>query len=172
MGMKFLTGIALNAGVLLMGACSGAYSPVEVTRTPSSPAAEIENARETLISYFDELYAGDYPSAASRFGGDLGVLVDWNPDVEPDNTGALLEAACARQLRCLPIRSIVYANQIIPSIFEFQVEFSNPDGSLFTLGPCCGATETEMPPVSQFECAVEKSDGEDYAVMCLPVYVP
>jgi len=40
--------------------------------------------------------------------------------------------------------------------YVFQVKFNNPDGSLFILGPCCGASETGMPPVSQLKYAKPK----------------
>jgi hypothetical protein len=43
--------------------------------------------------------------------------------------------------------------------FEFVVEFVWIDGTLFKLGPCCGATEAEMPPVWQFPFMVRKIDG-------------
>jgi hypothetical protein len=154
-----------------IGACSHS-TQAQPTRTPASPSAEIEAARETLTAYFDELYSGEYASAASRYGGELTTLIDSNPDVDPADASALFEAACTYQLRCLPVRSIVFARQIDTATFEFSVEFSNPDGSLFILGPCCGATETEMPPISQFDCAVEKTGAGKFEVLCLPVYVP
>jgi hypothetical protein len=46
------------------------------------------------------------------------------------------------------------------------------DGSLFVLGPCCGANETEMPPVSQFEYKVTRDASGQFVVMDLPPYVP
>ena len=56
--------------------------------------------------------------------------------------------------------------------YIFQVEFNNPDGSLFVLGPCCGADETEMPPVSQFEYTVSRKAEGKFVVMNTPPYVP
>ncbi len=56
--------------------------------------------------------------------------------------------------------------------YIFQVEFSNLDGSLFVLGPCCGANETEMPPVSQFEYTVSRNADHRFVVMNTPPYVP
>jgi hypothetical protein len=53
-----------------------------------------------------------------------------------------------------------------------DVEFSLPDGTLFVLGPCCGATETEMPPVSSFAFRVQRQPDGAYAVLDLPPYVP
>jgi hypothetical protein len=162
---------AFVAGAQFFTACTASVQ-VEPTNTPASPSIEIEIARETLIAYFDDLYTGYYEDAAARYGGDLNILIDWNADVDGSDPSALFEAACSRQLQCLPIREITYASQVDDSRFEFNMTFSNPDGSLFELGPCCGASETETPPVSRFDCAVEKKISGDYLVMCLPVYVP
>ncbi|MEX2029351.1 MAG: hypothetical protein WD906_00040 [Anaerolineales bacterium] len=52
-----------------------------------------------------------------------------------------------------------------------MVEFVTDDGELFVLGPCCGATEAEMPPVWRFPYTVRVVGGE-YLVMEMPVYVP
>jgi hypothetical protein len=155
----------------LIGACA-ASGQAQATPTPASPSSDLEKARSVLIEYFDDLHTGDYDAAADLFGGDLSILIDSNPNVDPTNTAALLEAACTFQLRCLPIKAIVYASQVGESLFNFTLEFSNPDGSLFVLGPCCGATETDMPPVSEFECSVEEISQGKHMVLCLPVYVP
>jgi hypothetical protein len=56
--------------------------------------------------------------------------------------------------------------------YVFDVEFNNPDGSLFVRGPCCGATETEMPPESQFEYTVTKNAEGKFVVLNTPPYVP
>ena len=58
-----------------------------------------------------------------------------------------------------------------PTEFKFVVEFSWDDGSLFVRGPCCGASETDMPPQSQFTVLVIKVDDR-FLVQQLPVYVP
>lgn len=161
---------AFLIGSLLIGSCVSS-GQVEATSTPASPTRDIEEAQEALVEYFNDLYTGDFDAAADLFGGDLSILVDSNPNVDPTNTAELLEAACTYQLRCLPIKTIVYASHVSEGLYHFKLEFSNPDGSLFVLGPCCGATETEMPPVSEFDCSVEKKSGGKYKVMCLSVYV-
>jgi hypothetical protein len=53
----------------------------------------------------------------------------------------------------------------------FTVQFEKPDGTLFVRGPCCGATEQEMPSQSDFVFTVVRQ-GEGFAVQELPVYVP
>ena len=59
----------------------------------------------------------------------------------------------------------------IDETFVFTVEFSNPDGSRFVLGPGCGVSATEMPPVEQFTYRVAHQDGQ-YRVLDMPVFVP
>jgi hypothetical protein len=161
----------LCIAIVLLTACSGQIA-LNPTHTPSSPSKDIDLAREILIAYFDDLYIGNYTDAVERYGGGLSQLSEWNPDLNSHDTTALLQAACERQLQCLPVRQITYATQTDPSTFKFILEFSNADGTLFVLGPCCGETETEVPPVSQFPCTVVKSQGGNFQVMCLPVYVP
>jgi hypothetical protein len=53
-----------------------------------------------------------------------------------------------------------------------MVEFAMPNGEPFVRGPCCGASETEMPPESEFLFAVVQSEDGEYRVQDLPVYVP
>jgi len=74
-------------------------------------------------------------------------------------------------LQCLTIRRATFKN-LQGDTYLFQVEFNNPDGSLFVLGPCCGANETEMPLVSQFEYKVTRNASGQFVVMDLPPYVP
>jgi hypothetical protein len=71
----------------------------------------------------------------------------------------------------LPARTAIF-KELRGDMYVFQVEFNNPDGSLFVLGPCCGASETEMPPVSQFEYGVARNADGKFLVMELPPYVP
>ena len=85
--------------------------------------------------------------------------------------GQLLASACERQLRCMEVRRVVSSKAVAPSQFDFVIEFSNADGTLFKRGPCCGATEKEMPTVRQFTYSVEQRNGE-MRVHGLPVYVP
>jgi hypothetical protein len=170
--MRLHTSTALFlAGFLILTGCRSATGTAP-TNTPASPSQDIEVATETLLTFFENLHTGNFEAGAAKYGGDFNVLTGWNPDVDASDPAALFEAACTRQLQCLPVRELILATQIDASIFNFIVEFSNPNGSLFILGPCCGATETEMPPVSQFDCSVEKFSEGDYRVMCLPVYVP
>jgi hypothetical protein len=55
-------------------------------------------------------------------------------------------------------RTIVWLVVVLlsPMMLTFTVEFTNDDGSLFVLGPCCGATEMEMSPKTQFVYTVKR----------------
>jgi hypothetical protein len=54
----------------------------------------------------------------------------------------------------------------------FEVAYVNPDGSRFVLGPCCGATEEEMPPVDVFTVRVNCESDDRCQVLDLPPWVP
>ena len=92
--------------------------------------------------------------------------------MDPNNKVELWTWVCDNQLlQCLEIRSVTF-KELVGDSYIFQVEFNSPDGSLFVLGPCCGATETEMPPVSQFEFTVTRNADGRFVVMNTPPYVP
>ena len=171
MTKHFMITPVISIGLALLSGCAS-FSTLENVDAPNSASMDLELAEKVLLAYFDELSRGEYNSAAARYGGDLTLMSDSNPDVDSQDLPALFEAACTRQLQCLPVRTITQATQSTTETFTFRLEFSNRDGSLFVLGPCCGATETEMPPVSEFDCSVENTAESGFQVMCLPVYVP
>ena len=130
---------------------------------------EKELAEQVLREYLSALNQGDYILGAKHYGGDTEILRTWNPDI-PDDLPALFERACTQNgLVCMNPLSIAYrgvdefGNQL------FQVEFSNPDGSLFQQGPCCG--EEEGPIITTFLFRVQKTEV-GYVVLDLPPYVP
>ncbi len=156
--------------VLVLVGCSSrsvGTSPVE-TALPSTAG----EAHDILINFLSSLHTKNYAAAVPLFGGDYEQLQVFNPDIDADDHLALWTWACERQLlQCLEVRSAVLKQQV-GDAYIFQVEFSNPDGSLFVLGPCCGANETEMPPVSQFEFTVTRNADGKFVVMNMPPYVP
>lgn len=135
-------------------------------------AQDGEQAGQALDDFFTALNSADYSTADALYGDTYEVLTGYNPDVDPGDHAALWERGCTQNgLQCLTMRTATLKEHR-DGEFIFTVEFNNPDESLFVLGPCCGATETEMPPVSQFEYRVVKSAEGHYLVMDLPVYVP
>ena len=148
--------------------------PATVASTPTSLSPSANEAQATLTKFFELLNSKQYADADTLYGGDYEQLRVFSPDTDPAPSGHAKLWADACQLaglQCLKVRSATFKN-LQGDTYIFQVEFSNPDGSLFVLGPCCGANETEMPPISQFEYAVGRNADHKYVVMSLPPYVP
>ena len=158
--------------VLLMG-CAG--QPVNLTLTQSAPTSLPSTASEAqavLVNFLTRLHTKDYAEAVPIYGGEYEQLQVFNPEIDPNDKLALWAWVCDNQLlQCLEVRSVTFKEQVGDS-YLFQVEFNNPDGSLFVLGPCCGANETEMPPVSQFEFTVTRHTDGKFVVVNTPPYVP
>jgi len=151
--------ILLAAALLLLAACA-------------APSTDSESARQTLIDFFDYLHNKQYTQADALFGGDYEGLTSKNPDLNPNDHAALWQHGCRiNGYQCLPVRSATLKDHH-GDTFVFFVEFNNPDGSLFVRGPCCGATETEMPSASHFEFRVVGTADGQFKVLDLPVYVP
>lgn len=152
--------IVLMLAVLLVTACA----PI--------PNRDAGDAEQALVDFFDHLQQGDYQIAAELYGGIYEMLVGYNLDIDPNDHPALWERGCTvNGLQCLPIQKATLQEQNDDQ-FVFLVEFRNPDGSTFVFGPCCGASETEMSPVSEFEYVVIKTDDDEYLVLTPPVLLP
>jgi len=159
---KFLFVIAI-----LLASCAPQATPA-----PTSLPSTASEAQEVLIQFFDLLNAKQYAKADLLYGGDYEQLQIFNSAADPADHAALWSWSCENAgLQCLKVRTATF--KVLQSdTYIFQVEFSNADGSLFVLGPCCGADETEMPPVSQFEYHVARTSDGTYLVMDLPPYTP
>lgn len=140
------------------------------TVTPAK-TSDLDLARHTLLAFFTLLHDGRYAEAAPLYGGPYDVIREQNPDIPGDDYEALWQAVCTRQTLCLSVARIVDEKAIGQDEFEFVIEFIWMDGTLFKLGPCCGATEAEMPPVWQFPYTIKKVEGK-FQVMEGPVYMP
>jgi hypothetical protein len=55
----------------------------------------------------------------------------------------------------MQLKSFVTEVQTDEKTFVFIIEYVTNQGDLFMSGPCCGETEKEIPPVSQFQVTVE-----------------
>jgi hypothetical protein len=137
------------------------------------PATPLVEGRVILTRFFQHLAAGRYAEAAALYGGSYDVLATQNPTVGAQEHVRLFEQACKfNGYQCgLAVKDVLQEQMVSPTEFHYKVTFANPDGSLFTLGPCCGATATEQAPVSEFEYTVRKT-AAGYTVQELPVYVP
>jgi hypothetical protein len=152
---------------------SCAAQPVIPTQpTPASLPSPASEAHDVLINFLTLLHTKNYAEAVPLYGGEYESLQVFNPEIDPNDHVALWTWVCENKLlQCLEVRSAELAHQE-GDTYVFQVEFTNPDGSLFVLGPCCGANETEMPPVSQFELTVIRNEDGQFVVMNTPPYVP
>ncbi len=157
--------------ILVLIGC--APQPVNTSQpTPTSLPSTASEAHDTLVNFLTLLHTKKYTEATPLYGGDYEQLQVFNPEIDPADHVALWTWACDHKLlQCLEVRSATF-KELRGDTYVFQVEFNNPDGSLFVLGPCCGASETEMPPVSQFEYSVARNAEHKFVVMNLPPYVP
>jgi len=148
----------------------------QISSTPRQTAttlpSTVSEAYDTLVNFLTFLHTKKYEEAVPLYGGEYEQLQVFNPQIDPNNRLALWASACDNQLlQCLEVRSATF-QQLVGDSYIFQVEFSNPDGTQFVLGPCCGADETEMPPISQFEYTVSRTSDGQFVVMNTPPYVP
>lgn len=133
---------------------------------------ERDQARNSLREFFALLHDGRYAGAIRFYGGEYQTLRDDNPDVFANDYASLFERACRQNgFMCLEIRSILQEVPMSTNEIRYTVEFTTTDGKLFVRGPCCGATEAEMPSVSRFHYSVKRV-GNRFLVQDLPVYVP
>jgi len=150
----------------------GCVQKPSINNTPK-PSSDQELARQTLYQFFDHLHDGKYQEAVLIYGGEYETIIAQNPDLDPTDHPALFRNACTLNgLRCLKVKTASLEKQISPTDFRFLVEFQNEDGSLFVLGPCCGANATDMPPQSLFLYTVMKDAQGNFLLQDLPVYVP
>ena len=165
--MKVAKAILPLIMVIFMAACK------PTVPLPPTDVSLDSIARNTLISYFADLNNAEYEKAALLYGGSYEVLQGYNPEITPTDKIALLQAGCERNgLMCMQVMTAKQESVENSLIYHYKVSFRAPDNSEFVLGPCCGATETEMPPIRYFEVTVVCDKENSCQVMDLPPYVP
>ena len=139
----------------------------------STAVANDGSANITLVQFFDHLHAGRYDEAVKLYGGSYQVLIDKNPTIDPADPVELMKSACTTNgFQCLQLKVAGIEYKPSPNEYLFTAQFQNNDGSLFELSPCCGASETEQPPVSLFEVRVKQMAEGQFRVLDLPPYMP
>ncbi len=135
--------------------------------------ADIELAKEVLVSYFNLLNERQYAEALQYHGSGYEYLQYWNPDMDINDHVGLIKSGCeVNGLNCLKIKTILSQNEISPTEFSFVIQFVNKDGTTFGIGLCCGATEeTPEPPKTDFKYTVKKT-GTSFLVVDSPRYTP
>ena len=168
---------------LMCSACSSRVLTIKPINEVSTelPSAELPgqfavsavDPERAMVDFFTYLNQGDYAQASELYGGSYDILQDYNPDLNLDDKTALLKAGCEQNgLMCLAVEEVLSVQTNDQTNFLFEVQFTNRDGSLFILGPCCGADEETMPPVSTFLVGVRCQEGGPCLVMDLPPSVP
>ncbi|HSM24011.1 MAG TPA: hypothetical protein VK856_04030 [Anaerolineaceae bacterium] len=169
--MKSINGFFIFLILLILSACQ---STSESTADSTNDLSPIEaQAKMDLITFFEKLNQAKYQDAIPYYGGSYEVLQGYNPDIDPQDKVTLMQYGCEfNGLTCLQVYDAEILNRISETEFLYKVRFSNLDGEIFVLGPCCGATEEEMPPVSLFEIRVTCDSDSNCKVLDLPPYVP
>lgn len=152
----------------LLAACVPTPAPPPAT---STPIPELSQAEGALTGYFAALANGRFAEAANVYAGPVASLQANNPDVSPADLASLLERYCMQNGGvCLPVGKYAQRSAPAKDTFVFVVEFANPDGTTFEIGPCCGEEDTGE-RTREFTYTVLLLDGE-YQVFKLPPYVP
>ena len=160
---------------LFFTGCTGWIDQIgnEIGVTGVNESSLEAKAEMVLLNFHTYLNLEKYDQAVDMYGGTYDALLGYNPTISGEDKEGLLQAACEfNGFVCLDILSAELKEVNDQGDFTFEVRFSNPDGSEFVLGPCCGATEEEMPPVSSFSVQVHCEDDKSCKVMGLPPYIP
>ena len=106
--------------------------PSAASTAADQASALLDQAGETLVSFFELLNLKNYQKAVDLFGGGYGIVINWNPEVDPNDAEELLSRGCEfNSFECfLRLNRIVNAEQVSPLEYHFTVEFLNPDGSI------------------------------------------
>ena len=135
------------------------------------PQTDGEKAQDVLTRYFALLHQGKYTEAVELYGGEYDMLAESNPTVPPNEHAKLLELGCTiNGLQCLPLKTIGSREDSAPDLFEFIVQFEDPDGGVF-VQESLDASATGPRFESDFKFTVFKREG-NFLVRELPVYSP
>jgi len=186
---KIFLMVMIAVGVALTSACGKAQvSPhpellddkdqpeINLTATVEvivNAAANDGSANNAVYLFFDYLHTGRYEDAVNLYNGSYQVMVDQNPSIDAADHVKLMKSACTvNGFQCLQLKVAGIEYKPSPNEYLFTVQFQNDDGSLFVLGPCCGASETEQPPVSLFEVRVTQVAEGEFRILDMPPYMP
>ncbi len=175
--------VLLLASIAVAACASATSSPIStptaaVTLSPTSiptvtAIPEAEAARQALLGFLGALNEGRFDAALPTYAGPYDGIQVFDTSIPAEDHLGLLRNACqSGNLRCYAPIDATLESATGPTEWTFWVEFSNPDGTLFVRGPCCGASPTEMPPESKFVFRVVKANDGQFSVLDLPPYVP
>ena len=141
----------------------------------SSAEDESTKAEEVLVSFFTYLNNQDFEKALTLFELDDPTnswegLESFSLPEDRKNKAKVLKNYCEATGTCLKAKVIEIKKENNNS-YKLVVQFQNNDGNTFVLGPCCGATEEEMPSQNKFDFTVKKINNV-FKVTTAPVYRP
>lgn len=158
--------VAIVLGFAAMACGRATALPSETRET--SPATEAE---EILSAFFAALHEGRYADAVALFDGPYDPLFSANPDVDQRDYATLLQRWCTQNGgQCLLVRAVVSTQAVSADEYSIVVQFSDSNGELFAIGPCCGEPDTGQ-RVIDFPYTVLRIGGS-FKVRGLPPYVP
>lgn len=159
--MKRISKVIFWTGLLL---CNYSYAKKQIQ------ANAVSQAEKTLIYFLNALHDKRYEEAAQLYGDSYSILYDWNPDLPKNAPKAMLwRRACEiNGFRCLAVRRVVSRKTLRDNHYEFELEFSENNGTLFDRGQGrdnIGKAETKF-------IFVVKRRGNNFAVMDPPIFAP
>lgn len=143
---------------------------------------ELQVAKETLINFFNYLHDEQYNKAVLLFepweeGVGMhrssweGILSGLLPEKRNDEGKALALGAYYRTVG-VPIRAkVLDIKKVADNEYKLKIQFLKNDGIVYVYGPCCGATEKEMPSETEFDYFVHRINGI-YKVRTPPLFRP
>lgn len=161
---------------MVLSGCDNLLSKdTEYRNISASQQDESAKATETLVSFFTYLNNQDFEKALTLFELD-DVANSWEgletfslPEDREDKA-KVLKNYCKATNTCLRAK-VIEIEKEADGKYNLVVQFQNADGSTFVRGPCCGATEEEMPSQDIFEFEVKKINNV-FKVMTAPIYIP
>lgn len=157
--------------LVLLSACQSTVEPSNEIAKDFDPLEA--QAQIDLVTFYEKLNQEQYEEAVTLYGGSYDVLQGYNPDIDPQDKATLMKFGCEfNGLTCMKVYDAEIKDRISENEFLFSVRFSNQNGEIFELGPCCGETEESMPPVSIFEIRVTCESESSCKLHDLPPYVP
>ena len=88
-------------------------------------------ARETLLSFLDNLHDGKYAEATDLYSSTYEPMIGQNPGVSPDDHATLFRNACTLNgMQCLQVKEVILEKKISDAEFLFEVTFFQEDGFL------------------------------------------
>lgn len=143
-------------------------TPLTALHPSGKGESDEEQARNTLLAFFDKLSKGNYAEATALFGGEVSEYA--REPLPGETLDAYWKYLCGF-LWCLPVADITDTEQAAGNEFIFHLVFMHPNGARFEIGACCGGDPAATPPVWQFAYPVRKIDGA-WKVMRGPLFTP